>query len=72
MLGAFASAQPFAAYTQQLGDFVESGQGHTAFEPVVDVLRRDLALGGKVGRREAALVQQGFESITGGIHESRV
>ncbi|MNJ66841.1 hypothetical protein D3C77_629560 [compost metagenome] len=72
MFGAFAGSQPFAAHAQQLGDFIETGQGHAALEPVVDVLRRDFALRSKIGRREAALVQQGFETITGRIHEVRV
>lgn len=48
MLRAFATAQPAHADAEQIGYLLESGLGHAAFEPVVDVLRRDLALGGKV------------------------
>ncbi|MNJ61781.1 hypothetical protein D3C77_575870 [compost metagenome] len=72
MFGALACTQPFAADAQQFGNFIKAGQGHAALEPVIDVLRGNLTLGGKIRRRQAALEQKGFETITGCIHEARV
>ena len=48
-------------HAEQVGQFVQPGQRHTPFEPVVDVLRCDAALGGKIGRGQATFVEQGFE-----------
>ena len=48
MFGAFTRAQPTAVNAQQFGDFVQSGHGYTTLEPVVDVLRRNAAIGGEV------------------------
>lgn len=72
VLGAFAGAQPSAADAEQVGNFVQAGEGYATFEPVVDVLRGHLALCGKVGRGQVALVQERFETITRCIHGARV
>lgn len=70
VLGAFAGMQPAAMHAEQVGDFVETSQGHAALEPVVDVLGRDLALGGKIGGGQVALLQEGFEAFTRAFHGS--
>lgn len=57
VFGAFAGAQPAAMHAEQVGHFVQPGQGHAALEPVVDVLRGDAALGGEIGRGEATFVE---------------
>lgn len=57
-------------HTEQVGQFVQPGQRHTTFEPVVDVLRCDAALGGKIGRGQATFVEQGFEAVAGSVHGS--
>ncbi|MNC47106.1 hypothetical protein D3C75_961510 [compost metagenome] len=50
VFGAFTGAQPTSVHTEQIGQFVQPGQRYTAFEPVVDVLCCDAALGGEIGR----------------------
>ncbi|EJT85549.1 hypothetical protein PPS11_06100 [Pseudomonas putida S11] len=50
VFGAFARAQPATMHAEQVRHFVQPGQGHAALEPVVDVLGRDAALGGEIGR----------------------
>ncbi|MNJ61842.1 hypothetical protein D3C77_576520 [compost metagenome] len=68
MFGPFAGAQPAAMYAEQVGQFVQPGQRHTAVEPVVDVLGCDAALGGEIGRGQATFVEQGFEAVAGCVH----
>lgn len=68
VFGAFARAQPATMHAEQVRHFVQPGQGHAALEPVVDVLGRDAALGGEIGRGQATFVEEGFESVTGCVH----
>lgn len=68
MFRSLATAQPAPAYAKQVGDFIEPGLGHAALEPVVDVLRCNFALCGKVGGGQVALQQEGFETVTGCFH----
>ncbi|MNJ73000.1 hypothetical protein D3C77_697280 [compost metagenome] len=68
VLGALAGAQPARAYAQQLGNLVQTRHGHAALEPVVHMLRRHPALGGKVGSGQVALAQERFQTITRCIH----
>ncbi|MNP36526.1 hypothetical protein D3C76_1299240 [compost metagenome] len=68
----FARAQPTPIHTEQVGQFVQPGQGHAAFEPVVDVLRCDAALSGESGRGQATFVEKGFEAVAGRVHGGRV
>lgn len=72
VLGAFARAQPATVYAEQVGHFVQPGQRHTAFEPIVDVLRGDAALGGEIGRGQATFVEKGFEAVAGCVHVASV
>lgn len=64
VLGAFAGAQPAGVDGQQFSHLVNPRHGHAALEPVIDVLRRDFAVGGKISRCEMALPKEDAESIT--------
>ena len=68
MFGAFTGAQPTSVHTEQIGQFVQPGQRYTAFEPVVDVLCCDAALGGEIGRGQATFLEQGPEAVAGSVH----
>lgn len=68
----FARAQPTPMHTEQIGQFVQAGQGHAAFEPVVDVLRCDAALGGESGSGQATFVEKGFKAVAGSVHGASV
>lgn len=72
VLGPFARTQPTAMNTEQVGQLVQPGQGHTAVEPVVDVLRCDAAQGGEVGRGQATFMEKGFEAVARIVHAASV
>ncbi|MNE46798.1 hypothetical protein D3C80_1411580 [compost metagenome] len=55
-------------HTEQIGHFVQAGQGYAAVEPVVDVLRCDAALSGEIRSGQATFVEKGFEAVAGSVH----
>lgn len=68
VLAALAGQQPAAVHAQQLGQFIDARQRDATVEPVVDVLGRDIALRGEVGRGQVAFFQEGLEAVAGCLH----
>lgn len=68
VLAPLARQQPATIDRQQLGELVETGQGNTALEPVMDVLGRDVAVRREVGSGQVVFLQESLEAVAGCLH----